>query len=415
MTRSNAASGAARTRSPADSSFRRLWAASTVSAFGDGLSLVALPWLALRQFGAGVGTLSVISALAWFPVVLLSIPAGAWSDRSGRPVLIMAAADAARCLIGLLTPVLIVAGAFTVHWLWATAFLGAAASVFFSVNSAPLLTALLSRERFAAGQSLVYGSARTALVLGSVTGGLLLGVVPPAAVIGGDAVTFLVSALLLRGIAPARQAKARPATRTRIRAGLVFLAHTPELRVALGVTTVRNLFLMAFHTVFIVYLARSLSLSSVETGIILAADAGGALASMFLARPISNRFRPHITLPVACVLAGLPLAATVLAVDGSPGSIVGLAACVLISGFGAALVDLGVGTTFARATPPQLRAGVRGAYQTVSYAALPIGSLTGGALGSVINVHTAMGLTGLGTLLTAALALRFPRTVSDGS
>src|SRR5215208_1430230 len=67
-----------------DPAFRRFWAASTVSVFGDQVSALAIPLIAVLALDASPAQLGVLTSLAWLPHLLLSLPAGVWVDR--RPV-----------------------------------------------------------------------------------------------------------------------------------------------------------------------------------------------------------------------------------------------------------------------------------------------------------------------------------------
>ncbi len=77
--------------------YYRLFAASTLSNLGDGVGLVAYPWLAsaVTRNGVLIALIVVVQRLPW---LLLSLPAGVITDRYSRQLL-MTGANAARAAI----------------------------------------------------------------------------------------------------------------------------------------------------------------------------------------------------------------------------------------------------------------------------------------------------------------------------
>ena len=89
--------------------FRLLWAAHTVSAFGDAITLVALPSVAiltLHASGLAVGALSAAQGLAWG---VFGLGAGVWVDRLRRRF-VMIGCDLGRLLLIASVPALSLLG-----------------------------------------------------------------------------------------------------------------------------------------------------------------------------------------------------------------------------------------------------------------------------------------------------------------
>ena len=61
--------------------FRLLWIGETTSSFGNSITKVALPLVAVTTLRASTLTVSVLYAAAWLPWLLFGLPAGAWVDR----------------------------------------------------------------------------------------------------------------------------------------------------------------------------------------------------------------------------------------------------------------------------------------------------------------------------------------------
>jgi MFS family permease len=68
------------------------------------------------------------------------------------------------------------------------------------------------------------------------------------------------------------------------------------------------------------------------------------------------------------------------------------------SGIGVILLDINLASIFAAHIPPELRARVSGAYTMINYGVRPVGSLLGGALGTLIGVRPTLWLAAAGGL-----------------
>jgi hypothetical protein len=70
-------------------SFRLLWIGETVSQVGNAMALVGVPLVAVLLLHASVFAVSLLTASAWLPWLVLGLPAGAWVDRLPvRPLMI---------------------------------------------------------------------------------------------------------------------------------------------------------------------------------------------------------------------------------------------------------------------------------------------------------------------------------------
>ena len=63
-----------------EAAFRRYWSAQTVSLFGDQVSSLAVPLVAVLSTGAGAAQMGYLTAAGLVPNLLFSLPAGAWVD-----------------------------------------------------------------------------------------------------------------------------------------------------------------------------------------------------------------------------------------------------------------------------------------------------------------------------------------------
>ena len=102
--------------------FRNYWGAHTVSLFGDQVSMLAVPLVAVLTLDASAAEMGYLGAVALLPNLLLALHAGAWADRWGRRRHTMIAADLGRAVLLASVPLAYVLGALTFAHLYVVAF-----------------------------------------------------------------------------------------------------------------------------------------------------------------------------------------------------------------------------------------------------------------------------------------------------
>ena len=79
--------------------FRRLWFGQTISVFGDQITQLGLPLVAVLTLGADATQMGTLTAVGLFPHLLFSLPAGVWLDRVRARRRLMIAADIGRAAL----------------------------------------------------------------------------------------------------------------------------------------------------------------------------------------------------------------------------------------------------------------------------------------------------------------------------
>src|ERR1700691_3119818 len=70
--------------------FRLFWTGETISQLGDTMARVAMPLLAVLVLHASTFVVTVLTATAYLPWLLIGLPVGAWVDRLRcRPLMIV--------------------------------------------------------------------------------------------------------------------------------------------------------------------------------------------------------------------------------------------------------------------------------------------------------------------------------------
>lgn len=386
--------------------FRRYWGAHTISLFGDQVSLLALPLVAVLTLDAGAAQMGYLTAFALAPNLFFALHAGAWVDRRGRRRQVMIAADVGRAALLCTVPIGYVLDALTLTQLYGVAFGAGVLTVLFGVSDASLFVAIVRRDRFVEASALLNGSRAFSFLAGPTASGFLVQALSAPGALLVDAFSFLGSGALLAGIHPEEP----PADRTSggVTAGLRWVARSTVVRATLLATATINFFNFVFWALFVLYATRTLGISPATLGLVVGAGAVGGIVGSAVAAPVTRRIGVGPTLVVGCVLFPAPLLLVPVA-GGSQAVALGcLFFAELGSGLGVMLLDISAGSIFAAVIPHRLRSRVSGAYTFVNYGVRVVGSLVGGLLGSVLGLRPALWIGAAGALLGVLWLLPSP-------
>ena len=294
-----------------DTEFRRFWAGSTVSMFGDQVSSIAVPLTAVLALHAGAAAMGYLTALAWLPSLLFGMHAGAWVDRRGRRRQTMIACDLGRfCLLATI-PACWALHVLTLWQLYAVIFAAGALSIVFNVANSTLFVSIVAAPQYLDGQSLIYGSRAMSFVAGPSVGGLLAQLLTAPFAIVADALSFLGSAFCLSRIRPAEP----PASDGSggVTEGLRFIAGSPVVRASLIGVAVVNLFNLMFSALFTLFAIRTLHVSAGLLGVVLGCGAIGSVLGSVVTKPIAGRFGAGMAYVAGAFMFTAPLALAPLA------------------------------------------------------------------------------------------------------
>jgi len=267
--------------------FGRIWGSIAVSLLGTQVSLLALPLTALAALDASPSQVALLAAAGTAPFLVFGLPAGAWVDLWSRRAL-MVGTDVLRGTLLASVPVAWLLGVLSLAQLYVVAFGVGSLSVLFDVAALTVLPALVPRRQIAAANGRLEAARAVAQTSGPGLGGVLVQVLTAPLAVAVDAVSYLVSACLLRGL-PAVPPPPRPAEREplfrQVTAGLAFcLRHRYIRPLALGAAWM-NLWVEAFLAILVTYAVRDLGLSAATAGVVLAgSNVGYLLGSMLVPR-----------------------------------------------------------------------------------------------------------------------------------
>src|SRR5919106_1426908 len=191
---SNRANVPARSRFGAE--FWKFLLGQTVSNVGSSFTIFVLPLLVFKLTGSALN-LALVAAAEYVPYLLFGLIIGAWVDRVDRKRL-MIYTDISQSLIICSVPLLAALGLLSVWWLYVVGFVSSTLWICFNTAEFGAVPSLVHKDDLVAANGYLQASYSTAAVIGPLMAGLLVALVPIPPVLLFDAVSFLLSALLLK-------------------------------------------------------------------------------------------------------------------------------------------------------------------------------------------------------------------------
>jgi MFS family permease len=394
--------------------FRRFWLAGVVSALGSGVTALALPLTAVLLLGAGAMEMGVLRASATFPVLLLALVAGVWVDRLPRRP-IMVGADLGRGALLAVVPLAAAVGALRIELLWAVAFAVGVLTVVFDLAATSYPPTLVPRGRLVDANATLQAGGHAVGALGPGAAGWLVQVVGAPFVVALDALSFVVSAVLLAGIRAPEGAPrpARAGLRREIGEGVGAVWHDPVLRAMIAATTVGSGGGAVFAAVFVLYAVQEIGADPAALGLIFAGSSLAGLAGAALAGRLAARLGVGGALVAggALIVSGFVL---VLFVPPGPVGVVALGACQLLFGFGMSAYSVTQISLRQAITPAHLLGRVNATRRVTVFGIQPVGALVGGALGEAAGLYAPLVLAAALQVVSLAMVLASPlRTAGD--
>jgi MFS family permease len=386
--------------------FAFFWLAQIISRFGDPITLVALTFVTYRATQSALLT-AVAVGVATIPNALFGFFGGAIADAVG-PRRAMFWCDVIRAVLVGLVPVLLAFDAPLIV-VFAIAFLAGTCGAVFGPARGALVPLLLSRDKFAAGNSLVYASDRAVEIGGALAGGALIVAVGDGAFYV-DAVTFALSAVLLARVVVREEAHKVTLSNLwrEARDGFLFLRRSARLWSNTAFSLIAQFANPVVNTLTPAFLIRKFAGNDPVAGAVLYATSEAAIA---IGAVIGSALLPRY-------LERIPKGRAIIAGFGATGAVIILIALApsftaagflfVILGFTNVLFFVPNVTIMQEGTPRELVARVFGARIALTNLSwLPIIFL-GGVVGDAIGVDVFMAIAGAITLAAALVAAFLP-------
>lgn len=378
--------------------FWRMYAATASSDLADGVGRTALP-LAAAFYTRDPVVVSGLITFAFLPWLLFALPSGALVDRTDRRHA-MAVANLVRSVAVGVLALMVVLHVGSIAALYVVAFvLGAAETVYDSAVRA-LLPQVVSRSQLDRANSLVtVEESLGQTFLGAPLGSALFAVAAALPfLLNGIGFLLAVGLILsLRGSYQPRRER-RVSVRADMAEGVRWLRRHPFLR-GLTLISAGSAFAQTIGSgVLVLYVLEVLHLPPADFGLLLVAGGFGGIVGGFATPPLARRFGRRIVLISGGVMDALGTAALSLTHNG----FIAAGLFGLVSG---GVMAWNVLTMSLRQAliPEELFGRVQGAYRTLVWGLIPLGSIVGGLLADQLGLRAVFAVSGA-LLLVLAIA-----------
>ncbi|MDT7573376.1 MAG: hypothetical protein QOE05_3550 [Actinomycetota bacterium] len=383
--------------------FRALLSCEALSVLGDQVARVAVALLVYSRTGSALAASGTFAAsfLTWLVAgPLLST----FADRYPRRT-VMVVCDAGRALVfaGLAFSgggTAVVLTLLVVGSLFAPPFEAARSAV-----TADILPA----ESYAAGNGVINAVAQAAQAGGFLLGGALVAAMGSRHALLADAVTFLVSAVVIRVVLADRRLNRAPTGRTSVladmTAGLRFVVGSPMLRWLLGLALLSMAMLTAPEGLA-VPIAAAHHQGPFAAGVLTAAAPAGFVLGSFVVLRLPSERRLRLITPLA-VASGVPLLLTPLL----PG-VASIAVVWAVAGVGSSM-QVVANAAFVLGTPQDMRGRAFGLASTLLLGIQGVFMLVAGALAETFDPELVVAVLAAAALLALPGVSLLSRTRQD--
>jgi MFS family permease len=387
--------------------FMKLWAGQSISEFGTQVSQLAIPLVAVLSLDASAFEVASLGTVQFLPFIIFTLPAGVWVDRVSRRMVLIVG-DVGRALLLVSIPLAYLLDALTLGQLYAVGFGVGILTVFFDVAYQSYLPSLVDREQLVEGNAKLQTTVSGAWIAGPGLAGLLISAITAPYAILLDSVSFLASGGFSAAIRKPERQRIPTGQTKRMRAelweGLRYVLGHRLLRPQAISTGVSNFFSNVAFSIFVVYAVRSLHLSPLEIGISFTGFGIGWLFGSLSATRLGSGLGVGRATMLGAALSGPGTLLVAVSPTAFPlpliigGGIVG--------GFGSVVYNIQQVGLRQTITPERLQGRMNSVMRFLVWGTIPLGSLTGGALGSTIGLRQTLVVGAIGGF-TSVLPIMF--------
>ncbi len=376
--------------------FRLLFSAGTLTNLGDGLVVLALPWLATLMTQNPIA-IACVAAAGRLPWLLFSIPAGVIVDSADHRKLI-ARTDLLRA--GIVLAVMMLAmnqHAQGAVWVLAgLAFLLGSAEVLRDNAAQTMLPSIVEPQDLERANGQLWSSEQlTGQFIGPPLAGFLIaaGIAIP---FGIDAALLVLAAGLVWMISLRPKPRISASFRMALTEGITYMRRDPLLLRLAIVLGIANFIATATLTIQVLFAQEVLALSSFQYGWVLSVEAIGAIAGSLLAARLISSLGTQACLYLSITAWGLGYA-----VVGVSQSVVTMSVALFFVMAGAMVWNVITVSWRQRRIPSKMLGRVNSIYRFFGWGSMPLGALAGGAAVSVLEIELGRELALRSTFLLA--------------
>ncbi|MFD4933166.1 MFS transporter [Streptomyces virginiae] len=398
-----------------DRTYIRYWLAVVASFLGDAITKITLIYVVATETDDPVLYVSLVVIAQLLPFGVLGAFVGPLADRLPARLL-MVGSDLVR--FALVLAMIVVRDSPLL--LLVLILLSGIAKAFFETARITAIPLIVRGHSIPTAVALFQSTNHTLNLVGPALGGLLIAFGSVTTVFVLDAVTFVVSAVLLAGMAVLREVPVRGADSGRegywqsLRTGISGVLAVPSLRFLAIVMVPVMLVLGLFTTNLNSQLLSVFELPAFEYGLAQAGFGAGCVIGALTGPPLVRRYSDRGLLIGSIVLFGaslLLLAPTGTVWDATDQGVLGLIVVLLwcvLAGLGSGLFQVPVANTLLSDLPEELRGRGVGLLNALMVNFTVLGVVVGGLLAGLVGIAASIVVAGA-VLVVAALVLLVPR------
>ena len=379
--------------------FLKLWSAQTTSIFGTQIASLAYPLTAIFVLQATTFEISILRASGAASAALAGFFVGVVVDRLNRKRILIFT-DFGRAFLAALIPLAAFSGVLRIEYLYVISFFTGALNITSEVAGMAILPSLVEKEYLVEGNSKIAATDSAATIAGPGLSGFLVQILTAPAAIIFDAVSFVLSGIIvwrIRAPETAPLKKERQSVWAEIVEGLSFVYKNPILRPLSESIALHFLFMLIISTIFTLYAVRELKVEPLPLGLIFSAMGFGLLFGAFFVKKLTASFGQgnlmiFATLLNACACLLIPLA------SGATAIFVLIAAHFLLA-FGIQIHGINLMSLRQAITPDHLQGRMNGSFRFINVFMMLVGALTAGLLGELIGLRAALVVGAVGMFL----------------
>ena len=389
--------------------FRNLLIADVISDAGAFMQNVGAAWL-MVSLHAGPIYVALTQTAASLPYFLLALPAGSAGDIVDRRKLVLFT-ESWMMGIALILAILTIAGVMSPWILLALTFALSAGDAFEAPAWRAILPELVPKEDLAAASALNGIEFNLARAVGPALAGAIISVAGVATAFLANFVSFFgVILVVARWKRPVRRRSAPPESFSGATvAAIRYVRHSPAILTVLLRTGVAMFFTSALFAL-LPTVSRSVNQHATGYGLLLGCFGGGAIIGALVMQSARDRWAMETIVSTGVVSLGL----VILAMSGLH-RLSALAAVMLVGGAAWVVFISLISALIQNLAPDWVRARVLAIFILVYQGSYALGTAAWGAVAQRSGIGTALVYAGIGTIVTAAIALvaRLPDSTAD--
>ena len=370
-----------RRKKPLGRNFIKLLSGVSLTMLGDGLTLLAIPWLATALTKNAL-YVSIVSAASTLPWLLFSIPVGVLIDRYSHKTL-MVMTSVFRGIILAMLALLVYFGWINISLLIVFTFLIGMAKVVFDSAAQTTIPNVVGRDSLERANGYMVTSITTMDdIIGKGIGGLLIsfGLFIPFMI---DATTALITIPILWSIQGSfhkphdegRKDEQKPSMRDQLFGGITWVWKQPLIRglalINIGLTTT----FASIVAIQVLFIQENLGLGSAGFGLLMVIAAVGAIIAGQLSGFIKAKLGTKQGMLISVLLTGIALGSV-----GLMNNWVIVGVLYMIGNFSVVIWNVFRLSFLQRIVPEHLLGRVLSVFRFVSWGMSPIGMFLGGLI-----------------------------------